>query len=302
MLTQLTARGYIALIASLSLVQATAAPPAFLGTVNAWGNVRVDGASVSGNATVFEGSVIETDGATGVVRLQKGVQLTLNTASRARVFAGRAVLEQGASEISASSAYTLEAGKFRIVPDTDSRAVVRYKSDRVFDVATLSGAVRVTDGSGLMLARINAGRAITFSTQAAGAAAPIRVTGMISNENGRYFIIAKDSGVKYEIVGSNVGRLDMWAGTSATITGTLDPKAVPAAGASAVIILAGDRDPAAIVMPGGAGSSGGSGTAGAATGMSAATKALIGGFIVAAAAGTGYGIRRAVQNESPASR
>src|ERR1041385_7505440 len=93
------------------LAAVTAAPPS-VGTVTSPGDFRVDGATVRGNSTVFDGNTIETSASRSLVALN-GAQITLSPESRAKIYRDRTVLEQG-TEVVQTDGHVIEAGTLRI--------------------------------------------------------------------------------------------------------------------------------------------------------------------------------------------
>lgn len=83
-----------------------------IGTASARGDMRVDSYMVRGNATLFDGTVLETGQATADLRLDKGTQITMSTSSRGTLYRDRLVLQQGESEMTASGSFQLEVTDF----------------------------------------------------------------------------------------------------------------------------------------------------------------------------------------------
>src|SRR5215831_14929952 len=77
--------------------------------------ILIDGARVSGNATLFDGSAIAAYGFSRL-ELKSGTRVDLSEGSRVRVFADRVQLEGGASEVQSSSPYSIEARTLKIQP------------------------------------------------------------------------------------------------------------------------------------------------------------------------------------------
>ena len=75
----------VAAMLAATLANASAGTVA-IGTASARGDMRVDQYKVNGNATLFDGSVVETDQATADLRLDKGVDITMSTGSRATLY------------------------------------------------------------------------------------------------------------------------------------------------------------------------------------------------------------------------
>ena len=264
-----------------------------LGTANVRGNMRVDSSMVNGNATLFDGSVVETNQASADLRLNRGVEITMATSSRATVHRDRLVLQYGESELAAASSYSLEANGLRVTPNTpNSRGVVSFKYGNTVEVASLTGDFGVTNAKGILLANVGAGRTASFAIQQ-GTPAPIASapsssfsgTGMVSFENGHYYI-ELNTGTKYELVGKN---LKNFVGKKVQVSGSVQNGVATASGAGA-----GASSTAAVVTVSSIAVNG------AVLGASSAL--IIGGIAVAAGTGLGVGIYQANQSSSPASR
>src|ERR1035441_4158451 len=125
--------------------------------------MRVDSYSVKGNATLFDGSVVETGQATANLHLNKGTDITMSTSSRGTLYSNRLVLEQGKSELAASSSFQLEANGLHVTPnEANSRGLVSVKDGNTIEVASLSGSFGVTNGHGVLLANVRPGRVVSF--------------------------------------------------------------------------------------------------------------------------------------------
>jgi len=78
---------------------ALAAPA--IGIVTASGHFNVEGSQVWGNATLFEGTTVETTAASSELALRNGVKVQLAAGSRARIWQNRLVLEKGVAQLAA---------------------------------------------------------------------------------------------------------------------------------------------------------------------------------------------------------
>ena len=219
----------VAAMLAATLANASAGTVA-IGTASARGDMRVDQYKVNGNATLFDGSVVETDQATADLRLDRGVDITMSTGSRATLFHDRIVLQKGASELTTSSPFQVDAKNLRVTASaSDARGVVAVKSGN-------TGSFGVTNDKGALLARVVPGHPLSFSLEAgAGAAAsgaqPFEGTGILSKEaDGNYILTVGE--VKFQITGSG---LDKGVGKKVTIKGTTVPDQPPADGAVMVV-------------------------------------------------------------------
>jgi hypothetical protein len=279
-------RASLALLGALTLFSVMAAPPS-IGTATARGSIRVDGARITGNATVFEGTLIETDNVTADLRLRKGIEIRLAADSRGKLYGDRLVLEKGSGEVGNARGFWLEANQLKITPfDPNSKGVVSMNGAARIEVAAFRGGFDVRTGSGLLVAKVVPGRMLFFEPQAAGATAPTALTGTLSKENGHYYLTVSETGVKYEITGKD---FDKMVGKKVTIKGTIDPGATASGGASAVVTVQ-----SASVAGAAAGA--------AQAGMALGTKLIIAGVVVGGGTGTVFGIRAAADNGTPASK
>ncbi len=287
------------------------APP--LGVVIAKGSFYLDTSPVAGNATVFEGAVIETGKATSQLRLKNGARMLLAADSRGVVYRDRLVLERGGSQLDRLAGYSVEALSLKIQPaGAGSSARVDVENAHQVRVSALNGRVDVSNRAGVLVARLGAGEALSLGTQAAGAAAPSTITGCLESADGKLTLVDETSSVKFILEGSDAGR---HVGSRVEVLGTVKPEsadsnivrvnnirqlskkcttraAAAAAGGSAV--------DATGKTTGTAGKTAGTaaktaGAAGKAAGLSVTTKAVIAGVVVAGAA-TGGAIA-AVQSD-----
>ena len=204
-----------------------------IGMAVANGSFQLDKSKVSGNATLFDGSLIETGAVSSDLVLQNGARLRLGTESQAMVHQDRLVLEKGQSEINAAPGYSIEALGLRTAPDSpQSRLIVTYSGPARIQVAALMGSARVSGANGIVVANIPAGTALELDPQAAGAATPSSISGVLQSKNGAFLLPDDLSRVTYTLVG---GGLDAFAGKCVEVTGGIDASVQPAAGSSQVI-------------------------------------------------------------------
>ncbi|MGA2086719.1 MAG: hypothetical protein ABSG60_14505 [Terracidiphilus sp.] len=268
-----------AVAALMCMLSYAAAGTVSIGTASARGDMRVDSYMVKGNATLFDGSVVETGQATADLRLDKGAAITMSTNSRGTLYRDRLVLQRGESELAASSPFKLEANGLRVTPnETNSRGVVSLAAGNTVEVAALNGSFGVTNVQGILLANVRPGSVVSFAMQAAGASPTTSFSGvgLVSYEDGHYYL-TDSANVKYEITGKD---FKQYVGTKVVISGTIQAPA--AEGTPSVISVSsiGINGP---------------------TGMSMTTKLIIGGVVVGAAVGIGVGIAVSNSSKPPAS-
>jgi hypothetical protein len=260
------------------LVSSFAAPPA-IGIATAQGSFRVDNSPVQGNATLFDGTTVETSSASSSLRLQAGGQMVIAAASRGQVFTDRMVLEKGEGKLAYSPHYSLEARNLRILPDSaGAEARVALREPGRVSVTAITGQVRVTTSGGLLLARLEPGRSLEFQPQAGGAAAPLAISGCVSAADRRFFLAEQTANVTFELRGDDLAR---FVGQRVEIMATELREAGPTGGAARAVQVSqikrvGGGCPAA------ANSGAPSGKPG---GMSNGTKAVIDGEVIGGGAG-----------------
>lgn len=262
----------------LCLLSYSAAATVSIGTVSARGDMRVDNYSVKGNATLFDGSVVETGQASADLRLNKGVAITMSAASRGTLYSDHLVLQQGKSEITSSGSYQLQAVGLNIVASgPHSRGVVSVKSGNTIEVASLDGTVGVSNGDGIVLANILPGRSLTFAMQAGANPAEFSGVGLVSFDNGTYYLTT-DGNVRYVLTCKDA---HSFVGDKVVVTGLLQGAAPGGSGGMLCVKTMDVNGPS--------------------SGMSSKTKWIIAGAAIAAA-GAGAGIALSNQSSSSASR
>jgi hypothetical protein len=132
-----------------------------IGVVSAAGAMLLNRSSVWGNATLFNGTLVETTEASGNLALTNGVRMQLGAKSRASVFENRAVLEKGSTQVSNRDGYLVEAQGLKIA---GARMRVALTGGRV-EVASLHGTTNVRGENAILLAAIPAGGALSFAFQ-----------------------------------------------------------------------------------------------------------------------------------------
>ena len=285
----------VALMLLCTFSYATAATST-IGTATARGDMRVDGYTVKGDATLFDGTVVETGQASAALRLNKGVEIKLSTDSRGTLYRDRLVLQKGASEWTPSSSFQVDANGLLVTPnEPNSRGVVSMGGTNTVEVAALSGGFKVTDDRGQLLASVTPGHAMSFGALQAATQGTylMTVTGKLTSAGGHYFVKAQDTGSVYEVTGSN---LESLAGKTVTVSGTLDPNIKPAGNASAVITASSvnaSQNGEASQTPAPAGTSGE---------LTNKKKLILGALIVGGATGAGIGVYEANESPRPASR
>lgn len=265
----------------LCMMSSAEAGTVSIGTASARGDMRVDNYPVKGNATLFDGSVVQTGSATANLHLNKGADITLSTESRGTLYSDRIVLQQGETELASSGSFKLEANGLRVTPtEAHSRAVVSVKPGNTVEVASLTGSFGVTNDQGVVLANVLPGRAISFAMKADANPNSFSGVGMIAKENGTYYLIT-DADVKYLLTCRDPHKFE---GDKVVVSGTLQTTAATTGNNSTTMLCLKSID------------------INGATGLSTTSKWIIAGILVGAGAGIGIGLATANSGSPAASR
>jgi hypothetical protein len=262
----------------LCMLSYAAAGTVSIGTASARGGLRVDSYQVKGNATLFNGSVVETGQASADLRLSKGTAITMSSSSRGTLYSDHLVLQQGESELTSSDSFQLQANGLQVIPNgANTRGVVSIKEGNTVEVAALSGSFGVTNGHGVLLANVHPGRIVSFAMQAGASPMEFYGVGLVTFENGTYYLTT-DEDVKYILSCKDAhGYVGDKVVVSGTITGGV--------GGAAGMLCVKSMD---INGPG--------------SGLSKRTKWLIAGVIVGGGVGAAIALSGSNNHPPPASR
>jgi hypothetical protein len=234
-----------------------AASPSSIGFVVTSGQVEVDGAAVHGNATLFQGNVVQAGNATSDLMFSGGSNLLLQPDSAVKVYREYTVLQRGGAVEHGGRA--LVADGLKVSSLSPHGAVFIELQDRShIKVAAQDGAAEVRNEAGGLVAKLEPGRALSVALQvpqqnststppqqpatpsAAEQAPPsagvqLTLHGVLRKDHpgryGHFLLTDVATNVTYELQGTN---LDDLVGASVEVTGTTFDTAA-AAGASKVI-------------------------------------------------------------------
>jgi hypothetical protein len=275
------------LFTSCAVVALTAFPLAsafaetpVIGMASAQSGVILDNARVSGDATVFDGSTVQT-AAYSRIQLKSGTRLDLGAGSKAQIFAGRVAMESGATEVQSPSGYRIDARTLSIQPSGPSAiARVKLDSDNKVLVTALNAPVNVINREGLLVARVNPGLPLSFMPQAGGPGS-YDTTGCVLQKSGAAIQVDSTGNQVFELRKADLRKA---VGNTVHVTGTIDSTATAGGGATQVVTVTS----ATITSKGGCSS--------AATKLGATTTAagLAAGATAGVAVATGAGVAAGV--------
>ncbi|MCZ2157448.1 MAG: hypothetical protein LC114_26730 [Bryobacterales bacterium] len=246
---------------------------AAIGTITSNGRFEIEGASIWNHGTLLDGSRIATGPASSRLHLASGNDIRLGTASRARVYADRLLLESGTAQGNLPASFRMETSPLGLrIEGTGSDpalAQVRVNDKGEVLIASLAGSLAVRGPRGVLLAQLLEGNAVQLSATEGGATASTKLTGVVTHKAGTYFLTDEVTGVTAELRGEQIAK---YVGKQITATGDLAAGTTPAAGAEYVVVVH------SIELPAAASGS----AAAAAAGMSVAAKAgIVAGIAVA---------------------
>lgn len=272
---------------ALSLVFGTAGAAvdngAVIGMTSGLTGAVLDNSRVGSGATLFDGSTVQTtsngDGSYSRIHLNDGTRLDFGAASKAQVFAKRATLEVGTTEVQSASGYEIDTQLLKIQPQASSVARIKVENgNRVF-VTALNAPVNVLNRDGMLVARVNPGLPLSFLPQA-GATGTFDSTGCVLQKSGAA-IFSDSSTTVSELRGVDLRKA---VGNNTHVVGTVDTSATPGGGATQVVHVTS----ATVTRKGGCSDK--AAALGASTAAAGLAAGVAGGVAAGAAAGAAVGI------------
>jgi hypothetical protein len=232
-----------------------AASPSNVGFVVTNGQAHVDGSIVHGNSTLFQGSLVQAGNTTSDLMFPGGSNLLLQPEAAVKVYREYAVLQSGA--VIQRGPRELIADGLRISSSSIQGAIVVGMKDKShIEVAARGGPVEVRTAAGVLVAHLEAGKALSFAVQDApqapavpqqtlpqttpGQTAPtagsqITVHGILRKDHagryGHYLLTDAVTKVTYELQGPDLEDL---VGAQVEVIGSIFDR-TPAEGASRVV-------------------------------------------------------------------
>jgi hypothetical protein len=153
----------IALFTSSCLVS-VAASPSSIGFVVTNGHAQIDGAPVQGNSTLFQGSVVQAGSVTSDLMFPGGSNLLLQPDSAAKVYREYAVLQRGGAI--QRGPHPLVADGLKVSSLSPQGAVFIDLQDKShLKVAAQGGPAEVRNPAGVLVARLEPGKVLSFVVQ-----------------------------------------------------------------------------------------------------------------------------------------
>jgi hypothetical protein len=198
--------------------------------------LTLDHSVVSGNATVFDGSTIESGGYSRI-HLNNGTRVDFGAGSSGQVFQNATKLTSGMSEVQSPAGYEIDVNSLKVQPsEANSVARVRVESDKRVVVMALNAPVNVLDSQGLLVAKVLPSSSMAFMPQAGSANAPFDQTGCVLQKGTSAVLVPDDGKQVWELHGASFNK--GLIGNHARVVGIVDASATPTAGSGAQNVVA----------------------------------------------------------------
>ena len=204
-----------------------------IGIASSQTGVTLDNAKVSGNASVFDGSTLQTEGYSRI-HLNNGTRLDLSAGSRATVYSNHISLERGMGEIQNAGGFEVDTKTLKI-RGAEAGSIARVKvadNNKMVYVTALNAPVNVLNRDGLLVARVAPGLPLSFIPQAAGATV-FENTGCVLQKSGAAILVDETGNQVFELRGMDLRKV---IGSHVKISGSIDSSAkTTAEGATQVV-------------------------------------------------------------------
>jgi hypothetical protein len=209
------------------------AATASLGFLTTEGSFQLDQSKLWGTATIFEGSVVETKVASCRIHLGSGAEIDLAPESRARFFAGRAVIEKGALRLEAAAGYRVEARSFRISSDAaHTVAAVKLQSGAGVAASASSGRLLVANAAGMVVADLPPGKEVTVTPENDAVTGLTKLSGCVQAVKQSIILLDQASNLSFVLRG---GGIEASLGSRVEITGKAQPSPAASHGSPTVV-------------------------------------------------------------------
>jgi hypothetical protein len=273
------------LVGTFSSLGLLSAATSGIGVAMSEGNILINSSAAAGNATIFNGSTLETQTASSQVHLNDGGRFRLASDSRGMVFSDHADLQKGSVSI---TGYSVNASGLSVRADGKASATVSMRDQGVIEIAALTGSVHVFNRAGMNVANLVPGRELDLRTQDAGT--PSNLTGCAVKSGGNTLLTDETSNVTVQLMGA-----DVRTGRRVQVTGSMVPNAAPISGAAQIINVGNVKEVGGAcktdAVAAGAAAAGAATAGGAGTGVSTAVVVVAS---LAGATGVGLGIAAGV--------
>jgi hypothetical protein len=194
-----------------------------VGTASVRGNIRVDGNQITTDATLFDGSTVETTAVSATLYIDTHSVIMMDTGTRSIVHENYVKLEQGKIDVKPVCGFVVEVDRVRVTPNSTTAHGVIYISNSSVSVMALHGEFLVLDDHGRVLSELHSGSSKSFGTGEVEPLAQAIHVGNLSILDHHHLLtsFAPDTDVTYELQGRHADRIQ---GKLMQIHGAVDPQ------------------------------------------------------------------------------
>lgn len=186
------------LVCALSAAPVIAGTPA-IGIAVSQGNFVLNNIKTPGNASVFDGNLLQTSDAPSQVRLKDGTQIRFAADSAGRVYKDHLELQGGSASVSGNAAV---ANGLSVRPEAGAAATLTVQG-KTLEVAAVSGKVHVFNAQGVNVANLNPGSALDLRSDVQ-AASTSALTGCAVRQGTDLVLTDETSNVTVRLSGTPV--------------------------------------------------------------------------------------------------
>lgn len=210
----------VSLFTCSCLISVASATESNIGIVMTSGEVQVDGSSVRGNSVIFSGSLVSSGDVNSSLQFSDGTNAVMRPGATIKVYREHSVLQQGVTLQRGVDKHAVLADGLRISGATPNAvALIGVKDATHVEVAAQAGETDVLTSSGNLVARVEPGKALSFSLDDASTsgipANGVKIYGILRPQ---YLLTDEQTNVTYRLQGSG---LDAFIGASVAVTGTV---------------------------------------------------------------------------------
>ncbi len=207
-----------ALLIAAGCLRVSANQSEFTGIASANGPFRLDGAVTAGGATVFSGSLVDTSETAARVRLKSNVNISVDPATRVRLFRDHAQLERGSMSVASSASFDVDASSLRVHFDQSQYSGRVSVVGHDIRIAMANGSATVTSSQGVIVGHVLPGSALAFTPPVNGRALFTAVTGRVSLEQNSLQLVDDTSHVRFALQGAGLNR---FSGQRMSVSGNI---------------------------------------------------------------------------------
>jgi hypothetical protein len=194
-----------------------------VGTATVRGSMRIDGNQITSDATLFDGSTVETEEASATLNMGTHTIIIMAAGTRGIVHEDYIKLEQGKIDLKPTCGFVVEADQARITPNSlDSHSVISISNSSA-SVMVQNGEFLILDKEGRVLHALRSGNSQSFGTGTTPSGTQATYAGTLSIVDNHHLLtlFAPDTNVTYELQGKNTDKIQ---GNFVQVNGTIDPK------------------------------------------------------------------------------